>query len=92
MDVMDKLPTMADDALGNLRTNAERLERVGSAAQRASAASLLPAIKDEQSARKDAKLERQAQARRDAAPAKAAATPRKPRASAKTAKAAEKSA
>lgn len=66
MDVIEKLPTMADDALGNLRVNAERLERVGSPAQRASAATLLPAIKVEISARRDAKLERAAQARRDA--------------------------
>ena len=32
MDFLGKLPTMADDALGNLRSNAERLERVGSPA------------------------------------------------------------
>ena len=66
MDVLGKLPTMADDALSNLRSNAERLERVGSPAQRASAAGLLPAIMAELSGRREAKLERAAQARRDA--------------------------
>lgn len=84
MDVLEKLPTMADDALGNLRANAERLEKSGSPAQRASAASLLPAIQGEITARRDAKLERQAQARRDA-PKPAAGAKRKTKAAAKTA-------
>lgn len=86
MDVLEKLPTMADDALGNLRANAERLEKSGSPAQRASAASLLPAIKVEITARRDAKLERAAQARRDAP--KPAAGVRKSRSKAATATAA----
>jgi hypothetical protein len=66
MDILEKLPTMADDALVNLLANAERLEKAGTRVQRASAESLIPAIKAELAGRKAAKLERAAQTRRNA--------------------------
>jgi hypothetical protein len=55
---------MADDALANLLANAERLEKEGSKAQRTAAVDLLPAIKAEVEARRAAKLDRAAKARR----------------------------
>ena len=67
MSVLEMIPTMADDALGNLRANAERLEHSGSKAQRAQAADLLPAIKTELAARQETKLQRTAQVRREGA-------------------------
>ena len=66
MDVVERLPALADDALGNLLANAERLERAGSPAQRASAGTLLPAVKAELAKRRVAKLEQAAQKRREA--------------------------
>lgn len=66
MTLVEKLPSMADDALGNLYANAERLEQAGTKAQRASAADLLPAIRAELTARQGAKQERAAVARRTA--------------------------
>ena len=64
MSVLEMIPTMADDALGNLRANAARLERAGSSAQRAQAAQLLPVIEAELASRRQAKLERTAQKRK----------------------------
>lgn len=52
MDMTAKLPSMADDALGNLHANAKRLGAEGTAAQRASATALLPAIEAELTARR----------------------------------------
>ena len=76
MTLVEKLPGMADDALGNLHANAVRLGEAGSKAQRASAADLLPALEAEIASRKVAKKERQAEARKakekDKASAKAA--------------------
>jgi hypothetical protein len=64
MNMVDKLPAMADDALKNLHANAVRLGEAGTAQQRASATALLPAIEAELSARKAAKQERLAEGRR----------------------------
>lgn len=72
MTMIEKLPGLDDSALKNLRANAERLGQSGSAAQRASAASLLPAIDAELATRKAAKQERLAEARRERTRAKAA--------------------
>ena len=63
MPLREKLPGMPDDALGNLHANAVRLGGAGSAAQRASATELLPAVEAEMAARKVARRERQAEAR-----------------------------
>lgn len=71
MDVVERLPSLSDEALGNLRANAERLEQAGSPAQRASAAGLLPAIRAELAGRQAAKQERAAEARRKASEARA---------------------
>ncbi len=51
-----KLPAMDDKALAVLRSNAERLGRTGTKAQKTAAAALLPAIDAEVDARKTAKL------------------------------------
>ncbi len=64
MNMVEKLPGMADDALKNLHANAVRLGEAGTAQQRASATALLPAIEAELSARKAAKQERLAEGRR----------------------------
>ena len=63
MSLVEKLPGMPDDALGNLRANAVRLGQEGSPAQRSSAMALLPAIEAELANRKAAKRERLAEAR-----------------------------
>jgi hypothetical protein len=73
VDILDRVPAMADDALGNLLANAERLERSGSKAQRASAAGLLPALRVEVEARRAAKLARTAETRRVASENRASA-------------------
>ena len=66
MDILAKVPAMPDDALGNLRANAERLALKGRP-QRSQAAALIPALEAELSGRQAAKLERTARARSEAA-------------------------
>lgn len=66
MDILAKIPTLPDHALAILHANAERLQRAGSPARRTEAAALLPALAAELAARRAAKLERVAQARREA--------------------------
>jgi hypothetical protein len=56
MDLAAKLPQMEDAALAVLRENAERLEQTGTAAQRAAAAELMPALEAELESRRAAKL------------------------------------
>jgi hypothetical protein len=51
LEMVPKLPSFADDALGVLHGNAERLEKVGTVPQRAAAAAILPAIRAELAAR-----------------------------------------
>jgi hypothetical protein len=58
MSLIERLPEMADAALGNLHANAVRLGESGTAAQRASAAKLLPALEAEIESRKAAKRQR----------------------------------
>jgi hypothetical protein len=72
MSLLEKLPGMEDAALSTLHANAVRLEQAGSPAQRASAGALLPAIEAELAARRTAKQERLAQARRERSKQKAA--------------------
>jgi hypothetical protein len=64
MSLLEKLPGLADDALSNLHANAVRLGEAGTPAERAKAAALLPALEAEVAARKVAKRERQAEARK----------------------------
>ena len=73
MTLIDKIPDMADDALNNLHANAIRLGESGSAAQRASAAKLLPALEAEIANRKQAKRQRLADASKARAKSRAAA-------------------
>jgi hypothetical protein len=56
MDLIPKLPEMSDDALTNLRTNAKRLQRSGTPAQRTDATALLPAVEAEMGARRLARM------------------------------------
>ena len=74
VDIVSKLPGMADEQLTILRGNAERLETSGTAAQQKSAAALLPAVRAEIASRHTAKL---ATVREKAAAAREKA-PRKP--------------
>lgn len=76
MTLIDKLPAMADDALGVLGANAERLAQSGTAKQRKEAAAVLPAIQAELTTRrerKEAEAPRRKTAARKPAKAKAAA-------------------
>lgn len=52
MDLMERLPTMADDALSTLGANAKRLAQSGTAKQKSAAVALLPAITAEQARRR----------------------------------------
>jgi hypothetical protein len=56
MDLAAKLPQMNDAALAALRENAARLEQTGTAAQRAAATALMPALEAELESRRAAKL------------------------------------
>lgn len=77
MTLIDKLPDMADDALGVLGANAERLAQTGTAKQQKEAMAVLPAIRAEittRRARKEAEAPRRTPAGRKPAtrkPAKA---------------------
>lgn len=73
MNMMEKLPSLPDDALRTLHANALRLGEAGSPQQRASASALLPAIEAELSARKVAKQEKLAESRRARSKQKVAA-------------------
>lgn len=76
MDMVAKLPSMEDAALKVLHANAERLEKSGAKAQRAAAATLLPAIVAEIEARQTAKDSAKAVQRQEKAAEKAAAKTR----------------
>jgi len=56
MGMEDKLPTMSDAALAALQENAKRLEQRGTPPQRFAALALLPAIRAELTARRNARL------------------------------------
>ena len=55
-ELLEKIPSLDNDALANLKDNAERLEKAGTPSQQSAAALLLPAIKTEQGARRAIKL------------------------------------
>ena len=67
MTLIERLPGMADDALGILHANAVRLGGSGSPSQRASAAAILPALEAEIAARGAVKQERKSAAARKTA-------------------------
>lgn len=56
MDMLAKLPEMAEDALTTLGVNAERLVQTGTPKQQKAATALLPAIQAEIAARRVKKL------------------------------------
>ena len=53
MDLIGKLPGMADDDLGTLLSNAERLVQTGTPKQQQAAHAMLPAIQAEAVRRRD---------------------------------------
>lgn len=55
MTLLEKLPDMADDALGTLGANAERLAVSGTPKQMKEALAILPAIQAEITARRERK-------------------------------------
>jgi hypothetical protein len=70
LEILAKLPLMDDAALTVLHGNAERLLRIGTKTQQASATAVMPAIEAELAARREAKsskLKAAAEARRAAA-------------------------
>lgn len=71
VDLRDRVPQMADDALATLLANARRLAETGSKQQQNTAAGLIPVLEAEQAARDAVKAEAQAAK-------KAAAAARKP--------------
>jgi hypothetical protein len=56
MEIIAKLPSLDDASLAVLHGNAERLLRIGTKTQQASATTAIPAIEAELAARRDAKL------------------------------------
>ncbi|MET0271562.1 MAG: hypothetical protein ABW360_01085, partial [Phenylobacterium sp.] len=76
MSMIDKIPTMSDEDVINLLTNARRLQEVGDERQQAAAAELLPVLEEVAAERRAARQEA-IQAKRAATkkPKKAAAAP-----------------
>jgi hypothetical protein len=62
MDILIKLPSMAEDALATLKLNAEHWERAGTSAQQNAAANLLPSLNAELATRQATKLAKSAAA------------------------------
>jgi hypothetical protein len=77
VEIVAKLPQMDDAALTVLHGNAERLLRIGTKTQQASATAVMPAIEAEIAARREAKtikIKAAAEARRAAAKEKKRST------------------
>lgn len=66
MTLLDKIPTMSDEDVINLLTNARRLHEQGDEKQQAAAAELLPTLEEAAATRRAARLEA-AQVKRAAA-------------------------
>ena len=58
MTLLDRIPTLSDEEVINLLTNARRLAEGGDEKQKAAAAGLLPSLEAEAETRKQARLER----------------------------------
>jgi hypothetical protein len=58
MSLLDRIPTLSDEEVINLLTNARRLADVGDDKQKAAAAELLPRLEEEADSRKQARLDR----------------------------------
>jgi hypothetical protein len=88
MKVLEQIPAMTDTQLATLRSNAERLSKDGTSAQKTAAASVLESVNAQIGQRNAAKREAMAERRAKAAADKPPATPRAPRAKKTKAKAA----
>ena len=73
MKVLEQIPAMTDAELATLRSNAERLSKAGTAAQKQAAASVLETVNAQigqrNAAKREALAERRAQAAADKPPA-----------------------
>jgi hypothetical protein len=78
MKVLEQIPAMTDAELATLRSNAERLSKAGTAAQKQAAVSVLETVNAQIGQRNAAKREALAERRAQAAADKPA-TPKKPR-------------
>ena len=78
MKVLDQIPAMSDAELATLRSNAERLSKAGTAAQKAAAVSVLETVNAQIGQRNAAKREAMAERRAQAA-AERPPTAKKPR-------------
>jgi hypothetical protein len=67
MKVIEQIPAMSDADLATLRSNAERLSKAGTAAQKAAAASVLETVNAQIGQRNAAKREAMAERRAQAA-------------------------
>jgi hypothetical protein len=76
MKVIEQIPAMSDAELANLRNNAERLSKDGTAAQKAAAASVLESVISQIGRRNAAKREALAERRAQVALTKPAKKPR----------------
>jgi hypothetical protein len=76
MKVLDQIPAMSDAELATLRSNAERLAKTGTAAQKTAAASVLETVNAQigqrNAAKREALAERRAQAAAERPPSKKA--------------------
>jgi len=85
MEILAKLPSLDDASLAVLHGNAERLLRIGTKTQQASATAAIPAIEAELAARREAKV---AKAKAAAEAKRVAAKERKRKAAAEAVEAA----
>jgi hypothetical protein len=76
MKVLDQIPAMTDSQLATLRSNAERLSKDGTAAQKTAAASVLESVNAQIGQRNAAKREALAERRAKAAADKPPPAPR----------------
>jgi len=58
MSLLERIPTLSDEEVANLLANARRLVETGNDAQRAAAEGLLPALEEEDGARRQARVDR----------------------------------
>jgi hypothetical protein len=79
MKVIEQIPAMSDSELATLRSNAERLSKAGTTAQKAAAVSVLESVNAQIGQRNAAKREAMAERRAQAAAERPPST-KKPRA------------
>ncbi len=83
MKVIEQIPAMSDADLATLRSNAERLSKAGTAAQKAAAASVLETVNAQigqrNAAKREALAERRAQLAAERPPSAKKARAKKPK-------------